>query len=98
MKKSPSKKATVAIEVLAKAEKILNRTLAYQAAIAVHELKEALGLDVKELCLVVAPLSPGAPGAYRVTCTIANLAASDPLVLDTVVEPDKAVTSGGALK
>jgi hypothetical protein len=30
---------------IAEAEKILNRTLAYQAAIAVHELKDRLGLD-----------------------------------------------------
>ena len=89
------KKGKLDVGTIAKAEKILNRTLAYQAAIAVHELKDALGLDVKELCLVVAPLSMGAPGVYRVTCTIANLATPDPVVLDIVVEPGKAVTSKG---
>ena len=89
------KKTAPEVEIIAKAEKILNRTLAYQAAIAVHELKEALGLDVEELRLVVAPVSMEAPGAYRVTCTIANLATPDPVVLDLVVEPEKAVISNG---
>ena len=59
------KKTAADVRILAKAEKILNRTLAYQAAIAVHELKDALGLDVEELRLVVAPISMEAPGAYR---------------------------------
>ena len=89
------KKTAVDAEIIAKAEKILNRTLAYQAAIAVHELKEELGLDIEELRLVVAPVSMEAPGAYRVTCTIANLATPDPVVLDLVVAPEKAVVSNG---
>jgi hypothetical protein len=87
------KRLAVDAEVIAKAEKILNRTLAYQAAIAVHELKEVLGLDVEELNLVVAPVSMEAPGAYRVTCTIAHLATPEPVVLDLVIEPEKAVIS-----
>ncbi len=61
---------------IAEAENILNRTLAYQAAMAVHELKALLNLDVWELRLVVAPESPSLPGCYRVTCTIASLATS----------------------
>jgi hypothetical protein len=59
------------------AERILNRTLAYQAATAVHELKELLGLDVTELRLVVVPESVAMPGCYRVICTIGNLASSE---------------------
>ena len=88
-------KTVLDVEVIAKAEKILNRTLAYQAAIAVHEIKDALGLDVKELSLIVAPVSRATPGTYRVTCTIASLVAPDPIVLDLVVEPAKAVIANG---
>jgi hypothetical protein len=58
---------------IAKAERILNRTLAYQAAMAVHELKERLGLDVREIALAVAPLRTEEIGAYRVVCTIKSL-------------------------
>ena len=92
------KKTKVDAEIIAKAEKILNRTLAYQAAIAVHELKDALDLDVEELRLVVAPVSMETPGAYRVTCIIANLTTPDPVILDLVVEPEKAVISNGKKK
>jgi hypothetical protein len=59
------------------AEKILNRTLAYQAATAVHELKDLLGLDVAELRLIVVPESVAMPGCYRVICTIGSLASSE---------------------
>ena len=62
------------LTLVAKAEKILNGTLAYQAAIAVHDLKDRLDLSVAELRLVVAPETPEAAGCYRVTCTIASLA------------------------
>jgi len=48
---------------IAEAEKLLNRTLVYQAAVAVHELKDRLNLDVAELRLVVAPVSSVAPGS-----------------------------------
>lgn len=53
------------IASIAQAEKILNRTLAYQAAIAMHELKDRLDLDVAELRLVVAPASLEAAWCYR---------------------------------
>jgi hypothetical protein len=89
------KKPAIDAEVIAKAEGILNRTLAYQAAIAVHELKEVLGLDVEQLRLVVAPISMETPGTYRVTCSITNLATPTPVVLEVVVEPGKAVVSNG---
>jgi hypothetical protein len=56
--------ATPGIDSIAAAEKILNRTLAYQAATAVHELKDRLDLDIAEIRLVVAPLSSDALGCY----------------------------------
>ena len=58
---------------VAQAEKILNRTLAYQAAIAAHELKDQLDLCVRELRLVIVPESADAPGCYRAICTIVSL-------------------------
>jgi hypothetical protein len=76
---------------IAEAEKILNRTLAYQAAIAVRELKDRLGLDVAEVRLVVAPVSSEAPGCYRVTCTIANLVIPEPVTVEVIVRPDQVV-------
>lgn len=62
------------IALVAQAEKILNRRLAYQAAAAVHEIRDLLDLNVGELRLVVAPDSRDAPGCCRVICTIASLA------------------------
>jgi hypothetical protein len=60
--------------LVAQAEKILNRTLAYHAAIAVHEVKDRLDLNVAELRLVIVPESANAPGCYRAICTIVSLA------------------------
>jgi hypothetical protein len=57
------------VSVYAEAERILNRTLAYQAAIAVHELRDRLDLDVEELRLIVAWQSAG---CYTVTCTVVS--------------------------
>ena len=78
---------------IAKAEKLLNRTLVYQAAVAVHELKDRLNLDVAELRLVVAPESAEAPGCYRVTCTIAGLTEPKPVKVDVLVRPDQAIAA-----
>ena len=83
------------IGTIAEAEKILNRTLAYQAAIAVHELKDRLKLDVGELRLVVAPINEENVGSYRVTCTIAGLAIKRPVLVDLIVRPDQIVAPGG---
>jgi hypothetical protein len=80
------------VEVIARAERILNRTLAYHAAIAVHALKDDLGLDVQELSLVVTPLSFDTPGTCRVVCSITRVAAEEPIVLDLVVSPEKAIS------
>ena len=85
--------ATAGIDSIAAAEKILNRTLAYQAATAVHELKDRLDLDVAEIRLVVAPLSSDTPGCYRVTCTIANLVLPEPVSVEVIVRPDQAIGS-----
>jgi hypothetical protein len=81
---------------IAEAEKLLNRTLVYQAAVAVHELKERLNLDVAELRLVVAPESVDAPGCYRVTCTIAGLTEPKPVKVDVLVRPEQAIAPGGS--
>jgi hypothetical protein len=81
--------------VLAKAERILNRTLAYQAAIAVHELKDLLNLDVEELRLVVKPADVDNPGCYRVTCNIVSLETPQPISTDVVVQPEKAIIPDG---
>ena len=78
---------------IAEAEKLLNRTLVYQAAVAVHELKDRLNLDVAELRLVVAPESAEAPGCYRVTCTIAGLTEPKPVKVDVLVRPDQAIAA-----
>jgi len=83
---------TAHVDSIAQAEKVLNRTLAYQAAIAVHELKDRLGLDVQELRLVVAPMRENAPGNYRVTCTIEALALPQSVSVQVVVRPEDAIT------
>jgi hypothetical protein len=80
---------------IAEAEKLRNRTLVYQAAVAVHELKDRLNLDVAELRLVVAPASAEAPGSYRVTCTIASLTEPKPVEVDVLVRPEQAIASMG---
>ena len=81
------------IEMIARAEAILNGTLAYQAAAVVHRLKEELDLDVEALSLLVAPLSTESPGTYRVTCTIESLMTPEPLVVDLVIAPEKEIAS-----
>jgi hypothetical protein len=85
------KKTAVDAEAIAKAERILNRTLVYQAAIAVHELKDVLNLDVEELKLVVAPTDVEKPGSYRIVCTIVSLEKQQPVSIEVVVQPDKTI-------
>jgi len=62
------------ISAVAQAERILNQTLAYHAAIAVHEVRDRLNLSVQEIRLAVSPLLKEAPGHCRVTCTITSVA------------------------
>jgi hypothetical protein len=85
------KMAKIDLGTLAFAEIILNRTLAYQAALAVHELKDRLDLDVEELRLVVAPFREDMPGKNCVTCTIESLGSARPITVEAVVDPEKAV-------
>lgn len=77
------------VELIAKGERLLNRVLGYQAAIAVHQLKDELGLDVEELTLSVQPLSSDAVGTYRVICTIVRASGPEPIVLELIVDPEK---------
>ncbi len=81
------------LERTTKAELFLNRVLTYQAAIAVHQLKDDLGLDVQELHLAVSPAAHDAAGTYRVVCTIVRATTPEPVVLEVVVEPEKAISS-----
>jgi hypothetical protein len=79
------------VEKMAFAEILLNRTLAYQAAVAVHTLKDLLDLDVQELRLVVEPTREDTPGKYCVTCTIESLGLPQPHSVVVEVQPDKSV-------
>lgn len=72
------------VELIAKAEAVLDRTLAYQAAQAVHELKAKLGIDIQQISLAVSPM-PNDTGTYRVVCTIQSLAATEPLEIQLTV-------------
>jgi hypothetical protein len=83
------------VELIAKAERLLNRVLGYQAAIAVHQLKDELGLDVEELTLSVMPMTSEAVGAFRVVCTIVRASGPEPLVLEVIVAPEKAIAGNG---
>src|SRR4030081_421711 len=44
------------VELIAKAEAVLDRTLAYQAAQAVHELKATLGIEIQQINLAVSAM------------------------------------------
>lgn len=57
------------VQLVAKAEAVLDRTLAYQAAQAVHELKANLGIDIQQINLAVSPM-PNDTGIYRVVYSL----------------------------
>jgi hypothetical protein len=78
-------------QLYAKAEALLNATLAYQAAIAVQQLKDLFDLRVKELRLSVAPENPDHPSILHVTCTIQALEEEAPLEVSVSIDPKKAV-------
>jgi|GEM_PF-6289177 hypothetical protein len=61
------------VATYAHAETYLNETLAYQAASAVHHLREKFGLEIEELLLTVAPDDPHHPGVVHVTCTVHSI-------------------------
>lgn len=64
--------------LVAQAEKIISSTLAYQAPIVVHKLKDRLDLDVAELKLFVMTHVVTEPGGYRVVCTLVSLVMPKP--------------------
>ncbi len=72
------------LERYAKAEAILNRTLAYHAAISVAELKNSLGINVLEMRLVVAE---NRNGTFEVTCSLERVAAQPSFETQTAVHP-----------
>jgi len=74
------------VQLISKAEAVLDRTLAYQAAQAVHELKVSLGIDISEIRLAVSVV-PQSPGAYRVSCAIGLPSDAEPLRLELIVNP-----------
>jgi hypothetical protein len=83
-------------ELVAKAEAILDRTLAYQAAQAVHELKATLGIDIHQINLAVSAM-PDSPGSYRVVCTVQSVEATQPveILLTRYVANGSAGSNGG---
>lgn len=83
------------VELIAQAERLLNRVLGYQAAIAVHQLKDELGLDVEELTLSVVPFTSETVGAYRVVCTIVRASVPAPLVVEVIVGPERVGAGNG---
>jgi hypothetical protein len=84
------------VELISKAEAVLDRTLAYQAAQAVHELKATLGIDIQQINLAVSAM-PDIPGSYRVVCTVLSVGATQPveILLMARVSDGGAGTNGG---
>jgi hypothetical protein len=83
-------------ELVSKAEAVLDRTLAYQAAQAVHELKATLGIDIQQINLAVSAMSD-VPGSYRVVCTVLSVGAMQPveILLMARVSDGSAGKNGG---
>ena len=79
------------VELIAKAEAVLDRTLAYQAAQTVHELKATLGIDIQQINLAVSAM-PDIPGSYRVVCTVLSVGATRPVEILLVAR----ISDGGA--
>ena len=75
------------ISAYAKAETYLNETLAYQAASAVHYLRDRYGLEIEQLQLTVAPDDPHHPGVVHITCTVHSVREQAPLRLHIAVDP-----------
>jgi len=72
------------LEIYAKAEAILNRTLSYHAAISVAELKDTLGINIQEMRLVV---TANGNGVFEVTCSLESVAAPQSFETQTAVDP-----------
>ena len=71
----------------AQAETYLNETLAYQAASAVHHLRDKFGLEIKQLQLNVEPDDPRHPGVVHITCTVHSVRERTPIQLHIAVDP-----------
>jgi hypothetical protein len=71
-------------ELIAEAEAILDETVAYEAARAVHQLKKRLGIDVQQINLEVRPV-PNDAGSYHAICTILSIAPKNPLEIKLTV-------------
>ena len=83
------------MELIAQAEAILDRTLAYQAAQAVHELKATLGIELQQINLAVSAMQND-PGSYRVVCTLVSVGAVKPVeILLTAQVSESATGSNG---
>jgi hypothetical protein len=84
------------VELISRAEAVLDRTLAYQAAQAIHELKANLGIDIQQINLAVSPM-PHDTGTFRVVCTIVSLSSTEPLEIELTVRipHDGVGTNGG---
>jgi len=84
------------VQLIAKAEAVLDRTLAYQAAQAVHELKATLGIEIQQINLAVSAVQND-PGSYRVVCTVLGVGAMEPVevLLTAQVSESKAGSNGG---
>jgi hypothetical protein len=76
------------VGLIAKAEAVLDRTLAYQAAQAVHELKATLGIDIQQINLAVSPV-PNDAGTFRVVCTVLSVGATEPMELRPTMRPGR---------
>lgn len=80
------------VQLIAKAEAVLDRTLAYQAAQAVHELKVTLAIDIRQINLEVSP-APHDSTHYRVVCTVLRHGDARPLQVEVLVPGPDAVKS-----
>lgn len=83
----PADGSAVAADLLqsyAKGEAILNRTLAYHAAMAVAEIKDALGITIREMRLVVTETRNG---GFEVTCVLESVAPQQSIGTQTEVTP-----------
>jgi hypothetical protein len=81
------------VELIAEAEAILDETVAYEAARAVHQLKRRLGIDIKQINLEVRPVSDDA-GSYHAICTILSVAPKNPLEVKLTIRIPEADGDG----
>ena len=76
--------AADSLQRCAKGEAILNRTLAYHAAMAVAEINDTLGITIREMRLVVAETRNR---GFEVTCSLESAAPQQSVETQTEVTP-----------